>query len=203
MILDAARVAPEKAVIRPALPMSFLPGISEMQMATMTYKEQLQHPNWQRKRLEALESAGFECENCGDKETMLHVHHKRYVKGRKAWEYELTELHVLCAPCHESEHGDQDAIKAILAATDTASNASLLGGFHDHHDGVDRAVLNSTAESDALAFATGFTARIVYELGDIGKMREVAEFAASLHTQNAEGRMIFLHNRRNIFGEES
>jgi hypothetical protein len=32
LISGAARVAPKKAVIRPALPMSFLPGISEMQM---------------------------------------------------------------------------------------------------------------------------------------------------------------------------
>lgn len=33
MISGAARVAPEKAVFRPALPMSFTPGISEMQMS--------------------------------------------------------------------------------------------------------------------------------------------------------------------------
>ena len=56
MNLGAARVAPEKAVFRPALPMSFVPGITEIQMATMTYKEQLQHPNWQRKRLEDRKS---------------------------------------------------------------------------------------------------------------------------------------------------
>ena len=114
MNLGAARVAPEKAVFRPALPMSFVPGITEIQMATMTYKEQLQHPNWQRKRLEALEAAGFSCEQCGDRETMLHVHHKRYVKGRKAWEYELTELDVLCAPCHESEHRQRDFFDRLI-----------------------------------------------------------------------------------------
>jgi very-short-patch-repair endonuclease len=35
MISGAARVAPKKAVFRPALPMSFSPGISEMQMSEL------------------------------------------------------------------------------------------------------------------------------------------------------------------------
>lgn len=44
----------------------FYPGIAGMQMKKMTYTEQLQHPNWQRKRLEVMEAAEFSCELCGD-----------------------------------------------------------------------------------------------------------------------------------------
>ncbi len=110
-----ARVAPEKAVFRPALPLRSLPGLNGTDMGTMTYREQLLHPNWQRKRLEALQKAEFHCERCSDGDNTLHVHHKRYVKGRLAWEYELGELAVLCEACHEEEHQDQQLRSELLA----------------------------------------------------------------------------------------
>ena len=132
MISGAARVAPKKAVFRPALPMSFLPGISEMQMATkMTYREQLLHPNWQRKRLEVLDAAGFACEKCGDKETTLNVHHNRYIKGRMAWEYERSELRCLCQPCHEKEHSLRELLdRLLMVKSDSLVVAiGLLAGY--------------------------------------------------------------------------
>jgi hypothetical protein len=64
----------------------------------MTYKEQLQHPKWQRKRLKALEKDNFTCTLCGDTETTLHVHHKEY-KG-KAWEADDDMLETHCEHCH-------------------------------------------------------------------------------------------------------
>lgn len=85
-------------------------------MAKTEWGAQYKHPNWQKKRLEALEAAGFECSYCGDKDTTLHVHHKRYFKGRKAWEYELAELEVLCEPCHECAHEVKAALGEFLAA---------------------------------------------------------------------------------------
>ena len=54
MNFHLARVAPEKAVFRPALPCVVLPGITEMQVEKLTYIQQLRHPNWQRRRLEVL-----------------------------------------------------------------------------------------------------------------------------------------------------
>lgn len=131
MIFGAARVAPEKAVFRPALPMSFQPGISEMQMATMTYKEQLLHPLWQQKRLQVLEAAGWQCRACGTKEITLHVHHKKYVKGRKAWEYELSELECLCKNCHQTEHGKRELLDRLLSAGNNSLDVAigLLAGY--------------------------------------------------------------------------
>jgi len=66
----------------------------------MTYSEKLKDPRWQKKRLEILEAAQWECSSCGDKETTLHVHHKRYHKGLEPWDYGNHELECLCEDCH-------------------------------------------------------------------------------------------------------
>jgi hypothetical protein len=70
----------------------------------MNYKEQLKSPKWQKKRLDVLNLRGFKCENCANEEKQLHVHHRFYLKGRKAWEYDNDVLQVLCETCHENEH---------------------------------------------------------------------------------------------------
>jgi hypothetical protein len=67
----------------------------------MSYADLLRDPQWQRKRLEVMQAAGFACAECGDTTTTLNVHHTYYAKGRKPWEYELDELRCLCEPCHE------------------------------------------------------------------------------------------------------
>jgi len=114
MSFGLARVAPEKTAFRPVLPVSFMPGVNGTHMTKMTYQEQLQHPNWQRRRLEVLNLYGFECGNCGDKEKMLHVHHKKYVKGRMAWEYSDEELEVLCKDCHADEHENKALLERLI-----------------------------------------------------------------------------------------
>lgn len=73
-----------------------------------SYSELLKDPRWQKVRLKKLEAAEWRCERCMDSETMLSVHHKRYVKGRQPWEYPAHELCVLCQPCHEEEHAMKD-----------------------------------------------------------------------------------------------
>ena len=56
-------------------------------------------PRWQKRRLEIMERDDFQCMCCGDKESELHVHHKRY-KGQP-WEAEDDDLQTLCTSCHE------------------------------------------------------------------------------------------------------
>lgn len=139
----AARLATEKADFRPALPMSFLPGISEMQMATMTYREQLLHPNWQRKRLDILNRDDFACQLCHDKESTLHVHHKQYAKGRMAWEYPNDELVTLCEECHDTMHEQQGMLRDVTAKLPVDGPAgidnarSLLAGWANGSQGLD------------------------------------------------------------------
>ena len=64
------------------------------------YRTYLQSAAWQAKREEALEVAGYSCEECGA-DGQLHVHHLTYARlGRE----ELDDLAVLCPQCHESAH---------------------------------------------------------------------------------------------------
>jgi hypothetical protein len=66
-----------------------------------TYSDKLKDPRWQKKRLEILDRDGFSCCSCGDKESTLHIHHKRYLKGKEPWEYENDLLVTLCEDCHK------------------------------------------------------------------------------------------------------
>lgn len=128
-------VAPEKAVFRPALPMHSLPGLYGADMTKMTYSEQLAHPNWQRKRLGMLEKAGWKCAVCDGGDKQLHVHHKQYFKGRLAWEYEDSELEVLCLDCHKDEHDAEELLKQLLVlrsewgGTMLRSAVAMLAGY--------------------------------------------------------------------------
>jgi hypothetical protein len=93
----------------------------------MTYAEQLKHPNWQRRRLERLSQANFECEDCGSKEKTLHVHHKQYIKGRMAWEYEDEQLMALCEDCHEDHHTTSGQLKFVVSKLEKYELEELLG----------------------------------------------------------------------------
>jgi hypothetical protein len=98
----------------------------------MTYSEQLKRPEWQKKRLEVLNAANWMCQCCGEMESMLHVHHKRYVKGRMAWDYVLGDFEALCENCHSEAHETKELIEEILAGLPTAmwmDAASLLVGW--------------------------------------------------------------------------
>lgn len=136
MSFHPARLATEKAVFRPALPTCSMPGITEMQMTKLTYAEQLKHPNWQRKRLEVLEHYRFTCFGCGSTEKTLHVHHKQYIKGRKAWEYELENFEALCEDCHKETHDHKELLDSIIAQFPSEMYgllADLLVGFGEEH----------------------------------------------------------------------
>ncbi|WP_431276246.1 HNH endonuclease [Variovorax ureilyticus] len=102
---------------------------------TKTYFEKLKDPRWQKLRLEALQAANWQCCNCRDKTSTLHVHHRQYFKGREPWEYETSQLEVLCESCHTLEHEAQDPL--LLAASFVPSTGrqnrsaagSLIAGF--------------------------------------------------------------------------
>jgi hypothetical protein len=169
-------------------------------MATkMSFAEQIKHPNWQRKRLEVLSDAGFECENCGAKDVTLNVHHKQYVKGRMYWQYERHELECLCEICHKAHHLAQDGLRQLLAEVDTHQAFALIAGFHHASDWIDRDNARRSRDIDALTYAAGLVAWITADL-EIDEMLKVAEFAASLHRPNAEAGFV-LQDAGSIFGK--
>lgn len=98
-------------------------------MAKMTYAEQLRNPNWQRRRLEILSRSDFSCENCGDAESTLNVHHKYYRKGRMAWEYEDHELMALCESCHKQDHEHREVLDEILSELGYDQAVGILAGY--------------------------------------------------------------------------
>lgn len=127
-------------------------------MAKISYWEQLRDPRWQRKRLEVMEVAQWECQNCGDKTTTLNVHHPRYIKGRMAWEYEADELRVLCEPCHEQEHASRDLLNRMLAEAGPGAIEQIVGLVGGYLDG------NLAIES-GLAFMAYEGHEPFYEIG--------------------------------------
>lgn len=92
-----------------------------------SFWDQYKHPMWQKKRLECLEDAEYQCQGCGSTSKTLHVHHIRYVKNRKVWEYDVSELIVLCESCHNKEHKIMDDIKTELAIATPATRMAVLG----------------------------------------------------------------------------
>ncbi len=73
-------------------------------MTKQEYRVQLESPMWQELRKKILIRDKFQCRKCKAKACMLHVHHKYYTEGAKAWQYPLKALVTLCAPCHKAEH---------------------------------------------------------------------------------------------------
>lgn len=69
----------------------------------ITYYEQLETKEWKDYRKLVFASRGKVCEMCGAK-TRLQVHHPKYVFGRKAWEYPINEVVVVCRECHKKLH---------------------------------------------------------------------------------------------------
>lgn len=191
MSFGLARVAPEKTAFRPVLPESFMPGVNGTHMTKMTYQEQLQHPNWQRRRLDMLNLHGFECANCGDKEKMLHVHHKKYVKGRMAWEYSDDELEVLCKDCHADEHENKALLDRLLAGTNVSlpSVIGLVAGY------MDIGLMGDSVEDIERARALGGPAFVAGQIGGLlepADWPQVGGFAESVrkHVNPAEANFI-------------
>ena len=177
MSFGLARVAPEKAVLRPALPASFTPGLIGTDMTKLSYREQLEHPKWQQKRLEALSHYGFACTDCGNNERMLHVHHRRYVKGRMAWEYSVDELNVLCKDCHAKEHEMQDLMAAVIQAGEEEGYgpefvAGLLGGYLSCAEAIDEELEGRVAQATGPYFIAGQVAEMFdgISFGRLGKL---------------------------------
>lgn len=68
------------------------------------YNDQLNSSEWKAYREFILTVRGYRCDVCGCNHN-LQIHHKKYIDGRKAWEYIPNEVLVLCCDCHKRIHG--------------------------------------------------------------------------------------------------
>lgn len=78
------------------------------------YSLKLKDPRWQKKRLEILERDKWTCQNCDDKDSTLHVHHKKYEKG-DPWDIDNKHLITLCFSCHEIESDEVKEVRQSIA----------------------------------------------------------------------------------------
>ena len=96
---------------------------------TSEYQTKLRDPRWQRRRLEKMQEADWQCEICGDDKSELHVHHREYWPDFEPWDYPLEQLRCLCRDCHTLSHMPQDKIKtyaesiALLPLVETLQNS--------------------------------------------------------------------------------
>lgn len=130
----------------------------------MGWSSQYKHPNWQRVRLQAMESAGFKCQSCAAQDRTLNVHHKQYFKGRKIWEYRPNELSVLCEGCHLSDHDALNRLKVVMAAFepgDSVVAGALLCGFFSHTRQISTEISEGAENDDIYGFHIGALARAI------------------------------------------
>jgi hypothetical protein len=62
---------------------------------------------WKEFSRGVIELDNFKCTHCGrtEQETTLQVHHKKYIRGCKPWEYATRDCETVCKGCHSSIHG--------------------------------------------------------------------------------------------------
>jgi hypothetical protein len=139
--------------------------------------EQYKRPEWQKKRLEVMESAGFACQECYSETNTLTVHHTFYVRGRKPWEYPNDSLQCLCKECHEKRTQAAAELKLMIGQLDEMDLRRLTGYVKgllsaDWRAACDesRFTVNSGEECQGLADAFGvhweFANRVVRALDD-------------------------------------
>jgi hypothetical protein len=82
----------------------------------MTYSEKLQHPQWQKKRLEIMSRDGFRCVKCDSETNTLTVHHFYYVSGRMPWEYPRGSMATMCRNCHFEGHDNSSSFPSFFTS---------------------------------------------------------------------------------------
>jgi hypothetical protein len=87
-----------------------------MKIKPKTYSDKLKDPRWQKKRLEVLQRDGWTCQNCADKSSTLHVHHKTY-RQSDPWDSPMWDLITLCESCHDEETHERQEIENQLLRT--------------------------------------------------------------------------------------
>jgi hypothetical protein len=163
----------------------------------MEYKDQIKSPKWQKRRLEILKRDEFTCQQCGNKELTLHVHHKHYNKGAMIWDYQGWELTTLCETCHSETHEKPEKSPEDIVMSSTISllkelNNTELYFVRSMLDNYVHYIKNSF-DYDVLCLLESLTFR-TYLLDDIKKMiaKEVEVEELSMKIRIIENRMSYM-----------
>lgn len=124
------------------------------------YSDLLKSPKWQKKRLEILSRDNFQCKLCNDEDTLLNIHHKRYINGKLPWQYDDCDLITICKDCHGIveyfKKANYDIIESSILKLTTKGNNILF--FISQKDGFNFASatgdkINCTYNMNGSAFA--------------------------------------------------
>lgn len=99
-----------------------------MEERSARYGDLLRLREWQVFAHRVREANNFACALCrlGHKE--LNVHHHAYEPGRKPWEYEVSEVTLLCRPCHQAMHDGLQNFRRYVFARMTPRGMQVLNG---------------------------------------------------------------------------
>lgn len=81
---------------------------------SMTYKEKLTDPRWQRLRLEIFQRDDWSCLICKRKDLELQIHHCDYFPNVDPWDYPRDMLYTLCKGHHSDEMIRERAEKGLI-----------------------------------------------------------------------------------------
>ena len=80
-----------------------------------------------------LEFYKWTCQECGGRESSLHVHHRYYKKNTNPWDYQDAAFTCLCEHCHTKVHSVMDELKKVLRGFDIKDYQLILGYAIAHH----------------------------------------------------------------------
>jgi hypothetical protein len=89
--------------------------------------QKLKDPRWQKTRLEILDAHKWTCDECGDTNKTLHIHHGYYSKNIDPWDYPQESLHCLCDECHAALHERLAQITSSLGYLTATELDNILG----------------------------------------------------------------------------
>jgi hypothetical protein len=175
-------------------------------MKAIEFKDQYKHPLWQKKRLEALDAAEYTCERCYDSESQLHVHHRQYFKDRMIWEYQTSELEVLCDLCHETAHAEIDEIKQLLSVIPTQcipGIAALIKGYAATAIGPIRSagIQDEISQSNPSEYIAGQIAATSEIICSVYEMQSLRDQLFSSYLSSGTVKVDIKKDRRNIHRE--
>lgn len=78
--------------------------LNENKIESINYNMLLRCFEWKFKRFKILVRDNFQCQDCKEKSSELHVHHNYYIKDSMPWEIEDSALTSLCRNCHSNRH---------------------------------------------------------------------------------------------------
>jgi hypothetical protein len=85
---------------------------------------------WRAFATRAKEAAGWQCQICKRSGTTrtLSVHHNYYDATRPKWDYELSDVRVLCGECHAGLHERLNEFRRYVFARLTPESFGVING---------------------------------------------------------------------------